>query len=247
MGDATSNRLYGPLIHILDDYSLLNVFSLSRPALFGESDDDDILDGGDWNREWWWHNLVHVCRRWRHIVLESASHLRLSLVCAGGRLTADMLAHSPPFPLIIDSPDQNDDTTAEDEEGTILALQHRDRVRRIRLVGTSIFQTLVNALDGEYPILESLYVMPGRDHSQLDLPETFRAPHLRHLVLGCPRLTAVRNRVSINSFPIIVHIRPNVLLQWLTFMPQLEVLGITIIPFPINSITLRDNSCIRRP
>jgi hypothetical protein len=46
-----------------------------------------------------------------------------------------MLAHSPPaIPLIIDHfDDEYQDLTAEDEKGIILALQHRDRVRRIRI------------------------------------------------------------------------------------------------------------------
>ena len=42
-------------------------------------------------------------------MLESASYLRLSLVCARGNAeVATMLAHSPPLPLIIDHLDQDD-------------------------------------------------------------------------------------------------------------------------------------------
>ena len=44
-----------------------------------------------------------------------------------------MLAHSPPLPLVIDYNEEDCDITAEDEEGRILALGQRDRVRRIRL------------------------------------------------------------------------------------------------------------------
>ena len=43
-----------------------------------------------------------------------------------------MLAHSPSLPLIVDYLDPNHDITPEEEEGMILALQQRDRVRRIR-------------------------------------------------------------------------------------------------------------------
>jgi hypothetical protein len=67
-------------------------------------------------------------------MLGSASYLGLSLVCAHGTPVADMLAHSPPLPLIIDRVDKNHCVNAADEERIILALRHRDRVRRIRLL-----------------------------------------------------------------------------------------------------------------
>jgi hypothetical protein len=162
----TDNGPRSPLIHILDDYSLLNIFSLYRPALSDESELDDandqILDEGEWSRKQWWYRLVQVCRRWRYIVLESASRLRLSLVCARGAPVADMLAHSP-LPVIIDHfDDKYYDVTAEDEEGIIFALtQHRYRVRRIRLrMVVYILQKLINTLDGEFPILEYLLIEP---------------------------------------------------------------------------------------
>ncbi len=102
-----------------------------------------------------------------------------------------MLAHSPPLPLIIDHLDQHNDIMAADEQGIILALRHRDRVRRIRLMkSVPILQKLITALDGEFPILEYLsiihqrYRRPSIEHNMhLNLPETFRAPHLRHIVL----------------------------------------------------------------
>ena len=239
---ATSSGPHSPFIHILDDYSLLNIFYLSRLAFLGESEanNDEVLEGGgDWIREWWWLNLVQVCRRWRYIVLESASHLRLSLVCARGKLAADMLVHSPPLPLIIDTLDQNHDITAEDEEGMILALQHRDRVCRIRLrTSVSVLHKLVNALDGKYSLLESLYIMPWEhalpteviNNMRLKLPSRFRAPHLRHLFLGSSLIIPKRNPVSQSRspVPVLVYVRPNVLLEWLSLMPQLEALGISI-------------------
>ena len=49
-------------------------------------------------------------------MLESAFHLHLSLVCARGTPVANMLAHSPPVPLVIDHFDGYYDFTAEDEE-----------------------------------------------------------------------------------------------------------------------------------
>lgn len=49
-----------------------------------------------------------------------------------GTPVANMLARSPPFPLVVDYLSENLDITAEDEEGIILALEHRNRVRHVR-------------------------------------------------------------------------------------------------------------------
>ena len=125
-------------IHILDDDSLLNVFYLYRPFLLGEDDinEENRLFGGNggWDRGWWWYKLVHVCRRWRNVVLGSAAYLGVSLVCTNGTPVADMLANSPPLPLVIDySLNEDDGFSAEDEEGAILALEQYNRVHRVRL------------------------------------------------------------------------------------------------------------------
>src|SRR5258708_17670165 len=116
-----------PSIHFLDDDSLLNVFYLYRPLTLGEDEHDTIRvrGGGGWVRERWWFKLAHVCRRWRNIVLGSASYLGLCLVCTYGTPVADMLAHSPPLPLIIDYFNDHD-ITEKDEKAIILALEQRN-------------------------------------------------------------------------------------------------------------------------
>jgi len=123
-------------IDILDDDSLLNIFYHCRPPVpLVEADDDSIdLFGEKWACEYWWYNkLAWVCRRWRRLIFTSPSYLGVSLVCRPGTPVADMLAHSPPFPLIVDHGPWPRRDVAEVEEGTLLALKHRDRVRRIRL------------------------------------------------------------------------------------------------------------------
>jgi hypothetical protein len=60
-----------------------------------------------------------------------------------------MLAHSPPLPLVIDYYD--DDITAEDEKAMILALEQRDRVRRIRFhLPVLKLQKLASPAPGHY-------------------------------------------------------------------------------------------------
>ena len=227
-------------IHILDDDSLLNVFNFYRPFLLGEDEHDDArLTGGKarWVRGRWWYKLAHVCQRWRNVIFGSSSYLALSLVCTNGTPVADMLAHSPPLPLVIDYSDEYRDFTTEDEEGAILALKQRDRVRRVRLfVRTMSLRDLIVAIDEEYPILE--YLIIGRqigDRTILEFRKTLQAPHLRHLMLidftlpiDSRFLTSAVDLVTLYLYMVhsSTYFHPNTLLQWLSFMPRLETLTI---------------------
>ena len=236
-------------IHILDDDSLLNIFYLYRPFLLGKDEDGDgHLWGGDdgWERGRWWYGLSHVCRRWRRVILGSASYLGISLVCAIGTPVADMLAQSPPLPLDIDYWDE-DDTAAKDEEGAILALKQYSRVRRVRLIiPVASLQKLIAAMDDEYPILEYLIIArPVKDKvdesSISQFPETLRAPNLRHLYLVGSALP-IGSRLLTNALGLLTlclfmrhpstYFHPNFLLRWLSFMPQLETLIVSF-KFPV--------------
>jgi hypothetical protein len=243
----TSSVSPNAFVHLLDDDSILIIFSFCRPMiLLDESEVNEdmlLLGGGEWNRERWWHRLIQVCRRWRYLLLDSAFHLQVSLVCGCGTPVADMLAHSPPtLPLIIDHfDDEYQDLTAEDEKGILLALQHRDRVRRIRIIKpTPILQKLIIALDGEFPILEFLFIWHQRYYrpmieqiTNFNFPKTFRAPHLRHLLLKnfatpieSPQLMTMGNLVTLwlTKIPSSAYFHPNDLLQRLSLLPQLEAL-----------------------
>ena len=232
-----------PSIHILDDDSLLHIFHLYRPFILGEDEDNEDnglrrLWGGSrrWVRGRWWYRLAHVCRRWRNIILGSASYLDLSLVCTYGTPIADMLTHSPHFPLVVDYYEGDRDITRDDEEGIIFALKQRERVLRVRLIApVTSLQKFIAAMDDEYPILEFLIVeLPVEDKSTiLIFPETLQAPHLRSLNLrgfalpiGCRLLTTAVGLVTLSLY--IVHpstyFQPNTLLQWISLMPQLEML-----------------------
>ena len=232
------NRPRTASIHILDDDSLLHVFYLHRPYLLGEDEGHLArLEGGRrlWVRERWWYKLAHVCHRWRSILLGSASYLGISLVCTYGTPVADMLAHSPPLPLVVDYYSTDRDISAEDEKQIILALKQRDRVSRVRLM--TKLQNLIAAMDEEYPILEYLIVRtPNGDNSTiLILPETLQAPHLRHLMLGGFSLPIgsrlLTSAVSLVTLDLIMchsstYFHPNTLIQWISLMPQLETLVI---------------------
>jgi hypothetical protein len=156
-----------------------------------------------------------------------------------------MLAHSPPLPLTVDY-GSDDGITAEDEEGILLALEQRHRLRHLRVsFPVPNLRKLVMAIDDEFPILE--YLMVGRpvgdDHDSTDLmlPETLQAPNLHHLMLSgfaCP----IRSRLHPTAVGLVTlclainhpsaYFQPNVLLRWISFITQLESLTIAF-TFPV--------------
>jgi hypothetical protein len=159
-----------------------------------------------------------------------------------------MLLHSPPLPIVVDyfhEPEYSD-ISGEDEEGLTLALEQCDRVRRIRLrMGITNMQKFITAISGEYPILEYLIIFPFVKKKAFVLPETLQAPHLRHLYLSYfalpirfPLLTTATGLVTLflgTSKPT-TYFQPNALLQWISFMPQLE----TLVIYFSSPVTNRD-------
>jgi hypothetical protein len=153
-----------------------------------------------------------------------------------------MLKHSPPFPLIVDYFGNGPKLTVEDAEGIRFALQHHNRVRRIRLLGLWRSAALV---DKKFPVLEYLFIwdcLAHWDHwrGPLDsLPQTLKAPNLRHLVLSpftfphvAPLLRTTVCLVT-PSLGIVSYFHPNDLLERRAHLPQLETLRIAfILPVP---------------
>ncbi len=184
---STCNESRRTFIQTLNNDSLLNIFYHCRPIPLDEDESDDGVlrrRKRDCESCQWWYRLAQVCRKWRFLVFVSASHLRLSLVCSYGTPIIDMLAHSLPLPLAIDYVEEDRGITIDDEGGILLALQHRHRVRHIRLcIPVSNLQKVIQAIDGEFPMLEYMYIEPlADDDESIILPETFRAPHLRPLI-----------------------------------------------------------------
>ena len=155
-----------------------------------------------------------------------------------------MLAHSPPLPLAIDYLNEHADTASEDEEGAILALKQSNRVRRVRLgMPVTSLQKLIVVMDDEYPILEYLIIIqPDEDESSISqFPETLHAPNLRHLALqgftlpiGSRLLTTAVGLVTLGLWMVDppTYFHPNILLRWLSLMPQLETLMVYFL-FPV--------------
>ena len=207
----------------------------------------------NWVHERWWYELVKVCRRWQYLILGSASHLGLCLVRTQGTPVADMLAHSPPLPLIIFHGDKYHNLTAEEEEGIRVTLQRRDRVQRIYLeIPISSLQKLIPAIDGHFPTLEHLVIVPptqARHNAPLALPSTFEAPQLRLLNLkhfttpiGSPLLSVALGLMALTLKCIdpSTFLHPNHLFNALSLLPQLEILDICFFsPSPSREINMQ--------
>jgi hypothetical protein len=230
-------------IRTLNADVLLDIFDLYRLA-----NADEYYDGTmmviSWTRQRWWYDLAHVCRQWRDIILQSPSRLDLHLVCTHGVPVAKMLAHSPPLPLVIlynytDS-DQGPVITAKDESGILLALSHRDRVRRVLFRRLPNLGKYIKVMDGQFPILERLYIS---SKTALVLPVTFQAPNLHRLGLktvslpiGSPLLTTTTGvtYLHLSDIPESAYFPPSYLLARLSVMLQLEILRIEFRSPPPN-------------
>ena len=170
-----------------------------------------------------------------------------------------MLAHSPPFPLVVFYGDKSHNyvLTPEDEREIMFALEHRDRVRRILLcMPVATLQKVIKAMDDQFPMLESLYISLPTMHNinaHLALPMTFRAPQLNNCMLkhfasiGPPFLTTAvsLHMLSLRLIHPSTNLYPNDLLQALSVLPQLHSLAISFSsPIPNRDI---DRHMLRTP
>jgi hypothetical protein len=244
--EPTSKRQHSPF-NILNDDALLHIFYLYWLHIKDEYEGEDGRQMYEWPRQRWWYKLVQVSRRWRYLIFESRSLLDLHLVCTFGVPVAHMLAHSLPLPLSIFY-DGKHIMTAEDEQGLLLALSHRDRVRRILLqLQTPDSEKFMPAMDGQFPILERLHIYSlTEEGTDLTLPVTFQAPNLRRLNLWytalpttSPLLTSNGGLVhlSLADIPRSAYFPPNYIHSRLSLMPQLERLTITFqSPLPNHDV-----------
>jgi len=153
-------------------------------ATIGTLPDDVLLEIFDFCRdgtEDWWHRLVHVCRRWRHIVFESPHRLNLRLLCTEVTPATELLDVWPALPLVI-THGMHDNVTphVEDIDNIIAALKHNERIREIYIgdIESLHLQTLAAAVMQEpFPALTTL-VLWSDDESVPVLPDSFLG--------GCP-------------------------------------------------------------
>jgi hypothetical protein len=138
-----------------------------------------------------WHRLVHVCRRWRQIIFSSTRRLDLSLLCKQGTPVRKNLGLWPALPIIIHYADHLHcipKRPSHDEDSIIAALEHPDRVRRLKFPMTSSLSgklaTVARAQE-PFPILTQLW-LSSEDGCPMVLLSAFLgglAPRLREIHL----------------------------------------------------------------
>ena len=148
-----------------------------------------------------WHTLVHVCQKWRYIVLGSSRRLNLRLLCKAGTPVTETLDVWPPLPIVV-----LDEGHEKWGVGNITAaLERNDRIRRVSLFGVSIsqFERLLAVMQQPFPELTVLTVLALQfwrsDKTMPVIPTSFlggSAPQLRMLTLHSVPFPELPNLLS---------------------------------------------------
>jgi len=183
---------------------------------------------------YWWFKFAHVCQKWRRAVLASPNRLKLALIYPSRVALEDLLAYSPPLPLVIYWRESISNQGQVDD--IFLALQHPDRLCRITLYPPFNLQGVYRSLNGHFPVLETLELY-GIAGVRTAWPSAFEAPNLRHLYLSDLTLLPPQlSRVPVISPASLVTFAlgettpnkrsPLFLMECLSFMPALKHLKI---------------------
>ncbi|KAH9968536.1 hypothetical protein BGW80DRAFT_657375 [Lactifluus volemus] len=194
---------------------------------------------------WEWHKLVHVCRRWRHIIFDSSRSLNLQLLCTHGTPVKNNLDYWPALPIVMQYPQSstsininysNPISEISDADNIMAALQHSDRIYTIWLnVTTPLLEKLTTVPQDSFPALEYLVLETGTDNGFILPEESFVGPfpnlHVLHVArIAFPALQRVllsaRDLVDLHleTLPSSGYITPAALLTFLPVMTRLESL-----------------------
>ncbi len=108
-----------------------------------------------------WPKLVHVCRKWRHIVYSSPRSLHLRLYCTHGTPVLKSLDYWPPLPIVVQYGRflMPNPPAPEDEDNIMAALRHTDRVVSINLTVTSSLLEKMGTIAEPFSELEDLVLL----------------------------------------------------------------------------------------
>ena len=178
-----------------------------------------------------WQSLVHVCRRWRSLILDSPRRLNLQLYCDPGRSVRKSFDVWPAFPIII-----RGDVDETSIDIAIAGLEHNDRICQIVLYfdTASQIEKLWMAMQVPFPELANLYLSFRSMSSVPVLPNAFlggSAPRLQYLALdgipfpGLPELLLSATHLVylyLIDIPHSGYISPEVMATCLTALTNLE-------------------------
>ncbi|KAH9172660.1 hypothetical protein EDB89DRAFT_1964278 [Lactarius sanguifluus] len=193
-----------------------------------------------------WPKLVHVCRKWRHIVFASPLGLGLRLYCTHGTPVLKSLDCWPALPIVVKCGGSLslDPPTPEEEDNIMAALKHSHRVASINLTVTSSFMEKIGTIVEPFRELEDL-VLLSQNSAQLVLPGTFRwGSRLRSLHSTRISFSALPRRLL--SSPSLIDLQlheissagyfsPETFANALSGMTQLQSLSLHFLSLPCRS------------
>ncbi len=183
-----------------------------------------------------WHPLVHVCRKWRNIVLWSPYHLNLQLVHTEKTHMRRTLEVWPPIPIVI----KGDYCSPSGQDNLMATLLHNDRVCKIKLwfISSSLWERVLAAMQVPFPRLTHLdFWFTGTPASVV--PDSFlggSAPRLRKLALkgasflGLPKLvwsTPDLVELTLRNIPHSGYISPEAMVDCLSGLTRLKELDLS--------------------
>ena len=198
-----------------------------------------------------WQSLVHVCRRWRSLVLTSPRRLNLRLVCTPKTPVKDTLDIWPALPLIVAgdmSPTLSESILSPGTDNIIAALEQSNRVCQVSLWSLLEFQLekVLATMQVPFPELTDLrLVFDAIFATDLDIPDSFlggSAPRLHSFSLdeipfpGLPKLLLSATRLvklHLTDIPYFGFISSGAMVDPLSVLSCLEVLSIELrYPYP---------------
>jgi len=227
-------------IDTLHDDALLEIFDSYRKLV-------SYSDG-----MWKWQTLLHVCRRWRHIILASPRRLNLQILCNLRTPARKLLDIWPPFPISI-SGFLWVTTGAWCKDNVIAALERRDRVFEIVFldIPSAELEEIATVMEEPFPALTHLHIRPDNTKVEwtnmeatvtrvpvLPLPNAFlggSAPCLQELTLQGTPFPALPNLVlsathfhalQLFDVPHAGYISPQAMVTFLLALPNLKYLTI---------------------
>jgi hypothetical protein len=182
-----------------------------------------------------WQSLVHVCRRWRNLVLASPLRLNLRLFCTPKTPARDKLDIWPALPLIV-----RGDMTPSATDNVIAALEQSNRVYKVILLdlGDWHLEEVLAAMQVPFPRLTILHLVSFDDETMTVIPDSFldgSAPRLRSLELvaipfpGLPKLLLSATHLvhlRLENIPHSGYISPEAMVALLSVLSRLKTLSL---------------------
>jgi hypothetical protein len=224
-------------IDMLPDVVLLKIFD----CYVNQARELADVEGTNWFDTQAWHTLVHVCRKWRTIILDSPRFPDLRLLCTEKTRVEETLAVWPPLPIVI-----RQYGYSKRMGNIIVALEHNDRVCQIDLsqaLTESQMEEVLAAMQQPFPALTDLKFGWNEqwllaDETPPVVPDSFlggSAPHLQHLLLECIPFPGLPNlllsatglvSLHIWKIPHSGYISPEAMVHCLSTLTRLERLSL---------------------